>query len=323
MPGERQSDREIGEATVSAFAKTFINRNDQYPIQFPTGTYITVHHELTDNLVAAHLQGYMTLGAYALDPNGWAKWICFDADDDKRWKELMRLAKNLSDVSVVPYLEPSRRGGHLWLFTPTIPGFQIRRFGKQLLEENEIDGIEIYPKQDRPGKGPGSLVRLPLGIHKMSGKRYHFVNLDGTPLAPTIRDQIRIFANPQRIPQAFIDQVLERAPKSANISPTPHFTLNPDTDGPVSERIKARISVFDFVSHYVELDQSGKGHCPFHDDEHKSFQVSQDGNYWNCYAGCGGGSIIDFWTKWRALHGQDDSFKATIADLADMILGPM
>src|SRR5579859_2023497 len=132
MSGERQPDREIGEATVSAYAQTFISRNDQYPIQIPTGTYITVHQELTENLVAAHLQGYMTLGAYALDPNGWAKWICFDADDDRRWKGLLRLAKSLENVPVVPYLEPSRRGGHLWLFTPSIPGYQARCFGKQL-----------------------------------------------------------------------------------------------------------------------------------------------------------------------------------------------
>src|SRR5579864_2164390 len=109
MSGERQPDREIQEATVSAFAQTFISRRDLHPIQISTGTYITVHHELTDNLIAAHLQGYITLGAYALNPNGWAKWICFDADDDKHWKELLRLSGSLEKEAIVPYLEPSRR----------------------------------------------------------------------------------------------------------------------------------------------------------------------------------------------------------------------
>jgi len=289
MTEERRSDREIEEATVSAFAQTFISRHDQYPIQISTGIYITVHEELTENLVAAHLRGYVTLGAYALDPNGWAKWICFDADNDKRWKELLRLAKTLERDSIVPYLEPSRSGGHLWLFTPNYPGLQIRRFGRQLLEENEVDKIEIYPKQDKPGKGPGSLVRLPLGIHKLTGKRYHFINLDGTPLAPTIRDQLRVLSDPERVPLTFLDEVVGRAPKAANISPTPRFNVKPDMGGSVSERVKNRISVFEFVSQYVELDNRGKGHCPFHDDAHKSFQVSQDGNFWNCYAGCGGG----------------------------------
>lgn len=320
MPRERQPDREIEDATVVAYAQTFVSRRDQYPVQIATGTYITVHKELTDDLVAAHLQGYITLGAYALNPDGWAKWVCFDADSDERWKELLRLAKKLGTDSVVPYLEPSRRGGHLWLFTPAYPGIQIRRFAKQLLEESEIDEMEIYPRQNKPDKGPGSLVRLPLGIHKLTGKRYHFINLDATPLAPTIRDQIRVLTNPKRVPADFIDQILEHAPKSANISPTPHFVLNPDIDGPVSERIKARISVFDFVSQYIELDPNGKGHCPFHDDEHKSFQVNFDGNYWNCYAGCGGGSIIDFWTKWREKNHQKGDFKSTIGDLAKMLL---
>lgn len=47
-----------------------------------------------------------------------------------------------------------------------------------------------------------------------------------------------------------------------------------------SERIKNRISVHDFVSQYVELDSQGRGHCPFHDDQHKSFSVNKQGNHW-------------------------------------------
>ncbi|MCA9911663.1 MAG: hypothetical protein KC519_23570 [Anaerolineae bacterium] len=87
-----------------------------------------------------------------------------------------------------------------------------------------------------------------------------------------------------------------------------------------SERIKNRISVHDFVSQYVELDRNGKGLCPFHDDHVYSFGVNVQGNYWHCFAGCGGGSVIDFWMRWRKLNGQDDSFTATITDLAKMLL---
>src|SRR5579859_874998 len=322
MPGERQPHRELDQAIVSAYAATFISRQDVYPIQLDNGSYVSIKERLAPELIAAHLKGYITIGAYALDQNGWAKWLCFDADDEKRWKWILRLARGLQKVSVVPYLELSRRGGHLWLFTPSIPGFQARRFGKQLLVEHKLKGIELYPKQDRPQTGPGSLVRLPLGIHKITGKRYHFINVDGTPLAPTIRDQIEIFANPQHVPQAFIDEVIQRAPSPEEFSPTPRFKVKRGenaSDRP-SERIKAAISVYDFVSQYVELDERGKGYCPFHEDDRKSFGVSRDGNYWSCFAGCGGGSVIDFWGKWREKHHKKGDFKSTIRDLAKRLL---
>jgi DNA primase len=30
--------------------------------------------------------------------------------------------------------------------------------------------------------------------------------------------------------------------------------------------------------------------------------VHEKGNYWHCFAGCGGGSIIDFWMKWKKIE---------------------
>src|SRR6266568_252895 len=176
MTQERQPPKELDETIVSAYIATFINRQDVYPIQLDTGSYVSVKKSLTSDLVAAHLKGYITIGAYALEPHGWAKWLCLDADDEKRWKGLLRFAGGLEKASLVPYLELSRRGGHLWLFTPSLPGFQVRRFAKQLLADHQVKGIEIYPKQDRPRTGPGSLVRLPLGIHRLTGKCYHFIN---------------------------------------------------------------------------------------------------------------------------------------------------
>jgi hypothetical protein len=58
----------------------------------------------------------------------------------------------------------------------------------------------------------------------------------------------------------------------------------------------------EFVSQYVDLKPTARGAiglCPFHDDHHPSFGVNDEGNYWHCFAGCGGGSVIDFWMKWQ------------------------
>jgi DNA primase len=86
----------------------------------------------------------------------------------------------------------------------------------------------------------------------------------------------------------------------------------------LSERIKASVSVYDFVGQYVELSPNGRGLCPFHNDQHASFAVDIDQNYWHCFAGCGGGSVIDFWMK-----RQGCDFTTAIHDLADMLLKPI
>jgi hypothetical protein len=211
----------------------------------------------------------------------------------------------------------------MWLFTFPLPGVDIRRFGHRLGIEHGVEAVELFPKQDRLSTGPGSLVRLPLGIHHKTGKVYPFIGPDGTPLAPTLQEQLGLLANPQRVREPFISSVLSRASTSPTemASPTLGLPLPGDAHGEtLSERIKSTITVYDFVSQYVELDRRGRGHCPFHDDQHKSFSINRQSNYWHCFAGCGGGSLIDFWARWREKEGQDPDFIPTITDLAEMLL---
>ncbi|MHA2433799.1 MAG: CHC2 zinc finger domain-containing protein, partial [Candidatus Thorarchaeota archaeon] len=43
--------------------------------------------------------------------------------------------------------------------------------------------------------------------------------------------------------------------------------------------------------------------------------VNDEGNYWHCFAGYGGGSVIDFWMNWR-----ECDFTTAIKELAEMLL---
>ena len=86
----------------------------------------------------------------------------------------------------------------------------------------------------------------------------------------------------------------------------------------VSERIKASVTVLEFVGECVDLKPTSSGAiglCPFHDDHTPSFGVNIEGNYWHCFAGCGGGSAIDFWMKWRSCD-----FGTAVRELAGMLL---
>ena len=299
-------------------------------MQIKDGTYVSIKEPYTIDLIYQHLRGEITLGVYALNPENMAHWLCFDADIEDIWQQLKALAQTLHAQTIPNYLEVSRRGGHLWLFTPPLSGKDTRQFGSQLLKQYNIathdpsgrQRVELYPKQDELITGTGSLVRLPFGVHLKTGRRYSFITSASEPLAPTIRQQIALLATPAHIPQEFIDVTLASIDK-ANTPPSvlpKIFAKIPQRNGEtLSDRIKHSISVFDFVSRYVELDHTGKGFCPFHDDQHKSFGVHQDRNFWHCYSGCGGGSVIDFWSKWLETHGRDGSFTATIKDLAQIL----
>lgn len=335
MP-ERLRSVELDPLLSRAFAETFIPRWDCYPLQTESGSYVQVREKLTLSHIFKHLTnvrlGYkpFTIGAYALNEKSQAKWVCFDADAAEQWGQLWELARSLQEVDVPIYLEPSRRGGHLWLLTPLMSGGDIRQFARKLLAMGKIEEygedkkrrIEIYPKQDVLGEGAGSFVRLPLGVHQKTGQIYSFVDLDGKPLASSIREQMSVLANHTKVSQEFIDAILatEVPLPAPPPKPSPKFRKRtPKHDEPLSESLKHAISVFDFVSRYVDINEHGRGFCPFHDDQMKSFAVNKDRNYWHCFSGCGGGSIIDFWMKWRAIHGQDSSFSETIKELRAMV----
>jgi hypothetical protein len=329
---ERDTPIELEPALVKAYAETFLSRWDLYPMQIDDGSYVCVKKPLHLNMVQSHLTGHwnekkpFTLGTYALAPDNTAKWLCFDADDDDEWQQVWTLARNLKKQGVPTYAEPSRRGGHLWFFfqSPTA-AHEARAFGKYLLKSHDIpDSLEIYPKQDQLGDGPGSLVRLPFGVHRKSGKVYHFVDLDGQPLARRISDQIRLLSNPDRVPQSFLEEVLwrdyqdkRRQDKVKEASPT---LPDLDTGETLSEAIKNSISVYDLVRQYADLDERGRGHCPLHPDKHQSFGVNREKNYWHCWAGCGGGSVIDFIMCLRERNGEDSSFTATVLAMREMFL---
>jgi hypothetical protein len=334
---EKPQSIELDPGITRAFAETFVNRWDCYPLQVEGGTYIQVHEKLSLTHIFKHLTharlGFtpFTIGAYSLNVDSQAKWICFDADAQPQWEELWRLSRSLRQLAVPSYLEPSRRGGHLWLFTSLLSGTDVRRFARKLLVmehiaeygEDRKRRIEIYPKQDVLGEGTGSFVRLPLGVHRKSGKVYPFIDLDHQPIALSVREQLTLLGHPNRVPPDFISEVLavEVEIPAPPLKLSPKFKKRePSRDEPLSESLKHTISVFDFVSRYVDLTQEGRGLCPFHDDRMQSFSVNNKRNYWHCFAGCGGGSLIDFWMKWRELHGQDASFAETVKDLKKILL---
>jgi CHC2 zinc finger len=319
---------------LQAFSDTFIARLDTYPLQLPDGSYSRAHKNNSDNtktyypfaghLLDQHLKGVRTLGAYILDEKSVTTKIVFDDDSEHGLDRLHQLAHTLEAQSVPSYLERSRRGGHLWFFTPPLSGRDARRLGKHLLSEQGLTtkDIELYPKQEYVRKDMvGSLVRLPFGRHQITGEFYGFINRNGEPLAPRRREQIEILAYPDRVSHEFIDSILAVARPAKRTFEIDRTRLKSySLDMPPDERIKRAVSPIDFISQYVELDGQDRGLCPFHDDHKQSFKVYEDG--WHCFAGCEGNTIIDFYIKWKGYQSltlPPDEWKKVLADMLKVV----
>ena len=297
-------------------AQRFVQRWDLHAHQLDNGRYVCVHEPLNVSHLFAHLRGEITLGSYLLDQESRARFLVLDADDVQSWEQLGHLARALAEEDVLSYLERSRRGGHLWLcLAEAVAGREVRAFGQGLLAAHQVEAVQLYPKQDQLADGPGSLIRMPFGVHRLTGRRYGFYTADGSPLAPTIREQIHALKTPETVPGAAFEAYRSFVPPQ----PAAAITEPPgELTGTLSERIKGSVTVLEFVSQYVDLKPTASGPvglCPFHDDHHPSFGVNTEGNYWHCFAGCGGGAVIDFYRKWRKCD-----FTTAVKELAEMVL---
>ncbi len=286
--------------TIYNFGRVFFNRTDEYATQTPEGSYFLVKRQVTQRLIISHLKGKVTLATYVLGKDDTSKFAVLDVDNDERRQTLIRIHRELPLPS---YLEASRRGGHLWFFfAEPVDGAVAKAFGMEIANRFDLEA-EIFPKQAK-SEGPGSCIRLPLGVHRKTGDRYPFVGLGDW------QAQLVALSHPETIPTAEVRnyQYVESTPaRTRGVIPV-------NGELPVWEKIKSQLPIGEMVSKYVELDAKGRGRCPFHDDQHPSFSVNFDEGYWHCFAGCGGGSVIDFWMKLNNM-----SFTEAVSDLAVML----
>ncbi len=164
--------------------------------------YVPVRRALEVQDVRDHLKGHKTYGIYLLQSDSRTRLGVIDADlkaalrratptaETRRQVQRERdyLLSRLPEISKtleLPCLTEvsGGKGYHFWYFwEQPVPAALVRRRLEQVVQKIAADmtvfDLEVFPKQDRlAGKGLGNLVKLPLGIHRVSGRASSFTHV--------------------------------------------------------------------------------------------------------------------------------------------------
>lgn len=193
---------------INHYLELFSGREDYFARQWVNKEeakqgYVPVRHSLGFEEVDEHLKGRKTYGIYLIHSDGTVKVAAIDADiasryrntklklDEKRlinreYHYLVSRVKELAaEIGLSPLTEFSGgKGWHFWFFFETpVKAEEAKRCleGIKNVIKKDLSAftLEVFPKQGKlSGKGFGNLVKLPLGIHRLSGKRSYFIDCD-------------------------------------------------------------------------------------------------------------------------------------------------
>lgn len=305
----------IDSATLTQFARLFVSRRDDYALQRETGRYVRVGAPVSAAALSRHLAGIETMGTYVIDEGGLCRFAVYDADRPDGLSMLAGVQARLAADGVPSYLECSRRGGHLWvLFSRRVQALLVRRW---LLLYCPAD-VEFYPKQDEIGQGYGSLIRLPLGVHRLSGRRYPFVSwVAGSPVlvARSASALLIWFSSLERaaVPADSLLASLHTTEPASTHTPSITKSVAPAVTSEYASIAAwcAMQDPFTLIGRYITLDRRGLGHCPFGEhhsdgyDGHSSFRVYAPsvpgGCCWYCYTWGHGGNVFNFLSRYLRL----------------------
>ena len=142
---------------LSKFIDLFSGRDDAYG-SWEGGC---VKQQVTQSLFMEHLLGNIGIGIYPVTPDNMTRWGCSDIDVPDL-DAVRNLQTALSFKGIVTWVERSRRGYHLWLFSNVaVPAGAMRRCLLAAHQVCDYPAKEVNPKQETVTNGYGNYVRLP------------------------------------------------------------------------------------------------------------------------------------------------------------------
>ena len=244
-------------------------------------------------VIQKHLAGERTIGLYAINPETQcSKWVAIDADYEGAYRDLRTLKWELEQDGVSAIVEMSRRGAHLWILCERpLPARLCRIYIYSLALRldvpikgtfRQIDGIEIFPRQDEIGAAEfGNAIRGPLGIHRANMHRYWFED------APSnLGDQLSYLRSVKRLTAAELEAFTKglSIPDSVSSRPAIEPAL-PDDCRPgfqILQHVKVRFKRSgNYWTQCPSCAQQGR------DRSRDNLAISvADPRYYKCWAGC-------------------------------------
>lgn len=214
-PAEAGIELVPADADLIRFMALFSGREDIHARQWwaparSAGGYAPVHEPLTPASLRRHFLGDDTLGIYVVRVDDTCMFCALDLDIPpsvidagradpglaRRASTAMReacvfLRRRLRELGMDPIVEDSGyKGRHLWIpFDQPVLLKPLHEFGQRFLAQaregfdTSLVDVEFFPKQAvLRGKGLGNLIKLPLGIHRRSGRRGTLLDEDLKPI---------------------------------------------------------------------------------------------------------------------------------------------
>ncbi|MDD5205539.1 MAG: CRISPR-associated primase-polymerase type A1 [Desulfobacterales bacterium] len=211
--------------------------------------YVPVRRGMEIMDVEEHLSGRKTYGIYLVRFDGSVSLAVLDVDlrqeyrggrlkaEEKalvrrEWAYLcLRVGDLTRKIGIKPIQEFSGgKGFHFWFIfdAPISPEESRRALGEirdTLAPDLKAFSLEVFPKQDKlSGKGLGNLVKLPLGIHRLTGKRSYFLGCSDR----STEAQIQFL---MQIKSSSVEALLEHVEKAKCQKVLPHPRLQKWSDG--------------------------------------------------------------------------------------------
>lgn len=272
------------EQAAEVYAATFAARTDAYN-GWLGDHWGCVREPLTADVVLRGIRDQQPVGAYLITPANATHVAAIDFDADDGWALAVALRAAMMDRGVLQvYIEPSRRGAHLWcVLDEVLAARTVRRALRGFLAAALIpEGpkVEIRPIGDEiKPDGFGSPLRMPTMPHPKTGQRYPLCGPYLRPLGnleSMMRDVCLADAD------AFRDMA-SRTPPSRSELGSDYFPPRPqyrDEGGSVSEILLTLWGVPRAVP-------GREIRCPAHDDQSPSLSILHDDQRVLCHSvGC-------------------------------------
>lgn len=184
--------------------RRLVGNPDAYAKQNEDGSWLPVREPLDDAVLVGHLEKRITVGTYVghriatgrstgvpeLGSATVARTLVLDYDTGDAARTQANEARRALLALHVPETNigiefSGRKGYHVWVvLQKPVPNAELRRLGRAALVLAEHpSATEVFPKQDEV-RDLGNLVKLPGGVHRVSGRENNFIGMVPIPMPP-------------------------------------------------------------------------------------------------------------------------------------------